>query len=54
MKDLQVFALKKLIIKEMANKKNKTEEEIKEKEEDARPCGKLVKVILTLIQILII
>ena len=54
MKDLQVYDLKKLIIKEMASEKNKMEEEIKEKKEDVKPCGKLVKVILTLIQILII
>ena len=47
MKDVQVYALKKLIIiKEMAIEKNKMEEEKKEKKEEAKPCGKLVKVIL--------
>ena len=38
-KDVQVYALKKLI-KEMATEKNKMEEEKK----DTRICGKLVKV----------
>ena len=42
---MQVFALKKLLIKEMANEKNKMEEELKK---DTKTCGKLVKVILTL------
>ena len=47
MKDVQVYALKKLIIiKEMAIEKNKMEEEVKEKKEEGKPCGKLVKVIL--------
>ena len=54
MKDLQVSALKKLIIKEMASKKNKMEEEIKEKKDAAKTCGKLVKVTLTLLLLLII
>ena len=30
----------------MAIEKNKMEEEVKEKKEEAKPCGKLVKVIL--------
>ena len=30
----------------MAIEKNKMEEEMKEKKEDGKPCGKLVKVIL--------
>jgi len=42
-KDLQVYALKKLIIKEMASEKNKMEEEIEETKDAAKPCGKLVK-----------
>ena len=51
MKDLQVYALKKLIIKEMASEKNKMEEEIEETKDAAKPCGKLVKVILPLLVI---
>ena len=45
MKDLQGYALKNLI-KEMASDENKMGEEVKEKK-DARPCGRLAKVILT-------
>ena len=45
MKDLQDYALKNLI-KEMASDENKMGEEVKEKK-DARPCGRLAKVILT-------
>ena len=44
-KDLQGYALKNLI-KEMASDENKMGEEVKEKK-DARPCGRLAKVILT-------
>ena len=44
-KDLQFYALKNQI-KEMASDENKMEEEVKEKK-DARPCGRLAKVILT-------
>ena len=44
-KDLQFYALKNLI-KEMASDENKMEEEVKEKK-DARPCGRLAKVIMT-------
>ena len=44
-KDLQGYSLKNLI-KEMASDENKMGEEVKEKK-DARPCGRLAKVILT-------
>ena len=40
---MQVYALKKLLIKEMASEKNKMEEELKK---DTKTCGKLVKVTL--------
>ena len=49
MKDLQVCTLKKLI-KEMATEKNKMGEIKKEN----RPCGKLVKVILILLYLLLV
>ena len=48
-KDEQVYVLKKLI-KEMATEKNKMGEIKKEN----RPCGKLVKVILILLYLLLV